>query len=135
MRKSVCGLPVKPGSPGAIGVSRRGGTTSMPPRGPHEGQKRTPTSRPATRSSSAVAVAATERQQFLDVVTAHEEVDVLRLAAEQLVAQRAPDLVQLAERQLRHAAPQFFGIGYSTVTVFARLRGWSIGRPRRRAMR
>ena len=27
------------------------------------------------------------------------------------------------------------GIGYSTVTVFARFRGWSIGRPRRRAMR
>jgi hypothetical protein len=25
--------------------------------------------------------------------------------------------------------------GYSTVTVFARLRGWSTGRPRRRAMR
>ena len=38
----------------AIGVSRRGGTTSMPSRGPQRGQKRTPTRRPATRSSSAL---------------------------------------------------------------------------------
>ena len=39
--------------PGRIGVSRRGGTTSMPSFGPNDGRNRTPTSRPATRSSSA----------------------------------------------------------------------------------
>ena len=79
----------------------------MPSRGPHDGQKRTPTSRPATRSSSALPYWRQSVEQLLDVVPAHEEVDVLGRAAEQLVAQRAADLVQLAERQLRHAALQF----------------------------
>jgi len=76
---------------------------ARPPRGPEAHADEPPRHAQLVRLS----VAAAERQQFLDVVPAHEEVDVLGRAAEQLVAQRAPDLVQLAERQLRHAAPQF----------------------------
>ena len=98
----------------------------MPSRGPHGGQKRTPTRRPGDAQLVGAGRAPAEREQLLDAVPAHEEVDVLRLAPEQLVAQRAAHLVELPERQLRHAALQPAVIGmrrYSTVTVFARLRG------------
>ena len=63
----------------------------------------------AARDSQLVRlrVRTAEREQLLDAVPPHEEVDILGLPSEQLVAQRATDLVELAERQLRHAAPQF----------------------------
>ena len=127
MRKSVCGLPVSR-------LARR--DRRLAPRRHDLDALARPPRRPEAHADEApgdaqllgLRVLPAEREQLLHVVPAHEEVDVLRRAAEQLVAQRSADLVELAERQLRHADPHLVsgparGHRYSTVTVFARFRG------------